>query len=142
MFGVVPDHKHPQMKSFRKLGYFKRRKILKNANFLDLRPLQLHAYETHEDGTVTLLIPKFSGWLSGRVLQPFVRHPYISLALDEHGSATWLLCDGKLTVKAICKRLRDGFGQQVEPAEDRVTTFLSHMYKDNIITFREVTIPE
>lgn len=130
------------MKSFRKLGYFKRRKILKNANFLDLRPMQLHAYQTGEDGTVTLLIPKFSGWLSSRVLQPIVRHPHISLSLDEHGSATWLLCDGNLTVKAICEELRKRFGEKIEPAEERVTTFLSHMYKDNIIIFREITTPQ
>ncbi len=122
-------------------GFFERRRVFKNANFLKLTPLRQEQHETDNQGAVVVLIPKFRGWLSARLLQPLVRQPYIKLSLDELGSATWLLCNGNNTVEDICSKLKVRFGDQIHPAEDRVTTFLSRLYKDKIITFREITIP-
>jgi len=121
-----------------RLGYFKRRKILKNANFLDLTPVRLHRYESRDDRTVSILVPRFSGWLSGKILQPLARHSYISVSLDELGSATWLLCNGKNTVRKICEIQKKEFGQKIYPAEERITTFLSQLYKDKMLSFTEV----
>lgn len=122
----------------KELGYFERRRVLRSSNFLDLTPLRQFQHETAQNGTVVVLIPKFKGWLSSRILQPLVRHPYIRLSLDKPGSATWLLCDGRNNVKSICNKLEAHFGDQVRPVRDRVTTFISQLYKDNIITFREI----
>lgn len=129
------------MARYKEKGYFERRRVFKNANFLKLTPLRQEQHETDSQGAVVVLIPKFRGWLSARLLQPMVKQPFIKLSLDELGSATWLLCNGKNSVEAICSELRDRFGDQVHPAEDRVTTFLSRLYKDKIITFKEITTP-
>lgn len=126
------------MKQYREAGYFEKRRLLKSANFLKLTPVRRHEFRVEEDGMVTVMVPKFSGWLSSKILQPFVRHPYIYLSLDEAGSATWHLCDGNRNVETICLALKQTLGEKVHPTEDRVTTFLSRLYKDKIITFREI----
>lgn len=120
------------------VGYFRRKKILRQANFLDLKPMVQHPHETGPNGEVTVLVPKFSGRLLGRWLQRRVRHPYMTLSLDALGSATWMLCNGNHTVRQICQALKKDFGEQAAQAEDRVTTFLSALYQKKLITFREV----
>ena len=97
-----------------------------------------HRHELEADGTVKVLVPKFTGRLLGRWLQKRVKHPYMALSLDELGSATWLRCDGNHTVRQICQALKGSFGEKASQAEDRVTTFLSALYQKNLITFREV----
>lgn len=123
---------------YKTLGYFNRRKVLGKANFLDLTPIQLRGFRQNEDGTVQILIPKFSGWLSSKLLQPLVKHPHIVLSLDELGAATWLLCNGNNTVRNICTTLKQQFGEKIQPAEERVTSFLSQLYKDKLIVFKEI----
>lgn len=120
------------------VGYFGRKKILRHSNFLDLTPMVQHRHERGSDGTVKVLVPKFTGRLLGRWLQNRVKHPHMTLSLDELGSATWLLCDGDHTVRQICQALKGSFGDKASQAEDRVTTFLSALYQKNLITFREV----
>lgn len=112
--------------------------MLKNANFLDLNPLARHRHEIQDDGMVKVLIPKFSGFPLGTFLQPRLKHPWMTISLDEHGTATWLLCNGNNQVRNICQSLRERFGKGIEPAEERVTTFLSQLYKQKLITFKEI----
>lgn len=122
----------------KQLGYFGRRKVLRNANFLDLTPLTTHTHEIEADGSVKVFIPKFRGMILGRLLQSRVKHPWMTMSLDEAGTATWLLCDGKRNVRSICQELRHKLGDKTEPTEERVTTFLSQLYKNKIITFKEI----
>jgi hypothetical protein len=126
----------------KQVGYFRRRKILKQANYLDLTPMVQHEHETEPEGTIRLLIPRFSGPILGRLLQPRARHPYMTVSLDRFGTATWLLCDGNRQVRDICRELQGQFGKDIEPAEERVTTFLSQLYKQRMIVFRELTPPD
>lgn len=123
---------------YKKVGFFKRREILKNANFLDLTPLPAFGHEMEEEGTVRVLIPRFQGKLSSKLLQPRLKSPYIKLSLDELGSAVWLACDGKQNVRTICDTLREQLGEKIEPAEDRITRFLSQLYNKDLIIFREI----
>jgi hypothetical protein len=120
------------------MEYFRRKKILRQSNYLDLTPFRRYSHKIEEDGTLSVLFPKFTGWLSRRIIQPYVKHPNISISLDELGSATWLLCDGKTNVRSICNALKKQFGEKIHPAEERVTKFLSQLYKDNVISFKEI----
>ena len=123
---------------YKKLGYFERRAILKQANFLDLTPLPLHDHEIEEAGTVMVLIPRFRGKVSGKLLQPRLKNPYIKLSLDELGSAVWLACDGQRDVRTICREMREQMGEKIEPAEERITKFLSQLYNQDLMIFREI----
>jgi hypothetical protein len=124
----------------KQMGYFNRRKVLKEANFLDLTPLPRYHHERETDGSAKIFIPRFKGIILGRWLQPRLKHPWITISLDESGSATWFLCDGKRNVRSICQELRKELGDKTEPTEERVTTFLSQLYKNKIITFKEIMI--
>jgi len=123
---------------YKKAGFFKRREVLKDANFLDLTPLPMHGHEMEEGGTVRVLIPRFQGKLSEKILQPRLKSPYIKLSLDELGSAVWQACDGKQNVRTICHKMRQQMGEKIEPAEDRITRFLSNLYNKDLIIFREI----
>lgn len=119
-------------------GYFKRKKILKNANFLNLTPVPLFDHKKNDNGTITLLIPRFKDFLGKRILQPRLKHPYITLELDELGTDTWLLSDGRKNVRDICEILKEKHKEKINPAEDRVTRFFSQMYMQKLITFNEI----
>ena len=112
-----------------------KKQIRKDNDIMGYVPVQARTYRMEENGVVSILIPKFTGWLSSKLLQPYVRHPYIALALDELGTATWLSCDGKHTVKDICQAVEERFGPHVHPAKERITTFLWQLYKDKLIYF-------
>jgi hypothetical protein len=123
---------------YKKLGYFKRRRILREANFLDLTPIAIYPHEVDENGLVKVLVPRFTGFISKRLLQPRARYKHIILDLDPNGSAVWLLLDGKTNVRDICDSLDKQMGEKIHPVRDRVTRFLSALYKDNLIVFREI----
>jgi hypothetical protein len=122
----------------KQVGYFKRRKILKNANFLTLTPIRRFDHKTNDQGIVTVLVPRFKDYLGKRLLQPRLKYPYITLELDELGSDTWLLSDGKRDVREICRILKEKYQENIHPAEDRVTRFFSHLYMQKLITFNEI----
>lgn len=123
---------------YKKLGYFERRKKLKQANFLDLHPIAQQGHELEEEGTVRVLIPRFKGKFLHKLMQSSKRSPFIKLSLDELGSATWLLMDGNNDVRTICRILREQKGEKIEPAQERVTRFLSQLYQQDLIIFREI----
>ncbi|MFW5687302.1 MAG: PqqD family protein [Bacteroidota bacterium] len=126
------------MVNYREKGIFEKKKILKEANFLDLTPVRKHGHETDDQGNVVILIPRFTDFIGKRWLQPRLKHPYMKLSLDEQGSTTWLLADGQNTVRDICRIAEEKLGEKIQPAADRVTTFFSHLYMRKIITFKEI----
>ncbi len=64
------------------------------------------------------------GWLQRRL-----RRPYVQLHLDAVGSTVWLASDGERTVSDIGERLRERFGEDIEPVWDRLALFVRHMHK-------------
>ncbi len=80
-------------------GYFEKKKILKNANFLELTPFRWYKYETDEEGNVVILIPGFTGFLGKRILQTRLKNPCIKSSPGEAGNTTWMLADGKTVAK-------------------------------------------
>lgn len=120
------------------LSFSQRRKILKNANYLDLHPLRLHNEEISDDNIVTVIIPKFKNKFIVQYIVPIMKSPDIKLKLDEIGSATWLLLDGKKDVREISKLLFEKFGDKIEPVSQRLTKFLTGLYEQRLITFKEI----
>lgn len=121
----------------KQISYFERKRVLKSANFLDLTPIHNFDYEKDNEGIITILIPRFTGFFGKRFLQPLLKYPFIKLTLDELGSATWLLIDTKNTVREICNQLADRFGERIHPVTDRVTRYISQLYMKQIIVFKE-----
>jgi len=114
------------------------RRILKEANYLDLNPKVRYQHSTDENGIVTVLIPKFKTELFLKLLIPKRRSPHFRAKLDELGSAVWLEIDGKKNVAEVCNQLFLRFGPRIEPVTDRITKFLTSLYRQGLITFTEL----
>jgi hypothetical protein len=123
------------------MNYFRRRRILKQVNFLDLRPVKILAGQVRDDGGITLLLPRFKNSLSKNFFQPGSKEPFIRIRLDRFGSQAWSLIDGENTVSGICGNLASLFPEEFlsgDETESRVTKFLSRLYQERYITFREI----
>src|SRR5512133_3423501 len=119
------------------MNFFERRRFLKKVNSLDLTPLRLLDHTAGEGAKVSLLLPRFQGTPWKIFLQSRVQRKFIPIKLDEFGSATWLLIDGRSTVATICQRLREQFPGVLRPGddtEDRVTKFIFLLYDQRYIT--------
>ncbi len=119
-------------------GYFQKRRILNNANYLNLTPVRKYQHEINLNGNVVILLPRFRGVLSQRLLQPRLKNPYIKIELDIIGSKVWLLTDGKTIVKNICTEAENQLGNSIHPVHQRVTKFYSQLYMQKLISFTEI----
>ena len=120
------------------LSFSERRKILKKANYLELRPTRIYSEEVTKDNLVTVLIPKFRNSFAVKFVMPKLKAQVFKLQLDELGSATWLLINGKNNVAYIIKKLDEKFGEKIKPAQERVIKFLTQLYEQRLITFEEI----
>ena len=123
------------------LNFFQRRKILKNSNTLELHPVRRHEHDYTKDGNICLIVPKFNKRWMRNVFIPHRRKEHFTIYLDELGSATWLEIDGEKSVQQICDILKEKLGEKIKPhheVEDRVTKFLSQLYEQRYITFKEL----
>ncbi len=123
------------------MNFLKRRKILKQSNFLDLRPVRVLNHESREDGLINLMMPRFKNKYWSRMFQPRSRSEFIIIKLDQSGSRTWMLIDGEISVLRICEKLMEQYPDdftQTEETGKRVTKFLSMLYEQRYITFREI----
>lgn len=119
-------------------GFFKRRKILKNANFLELHPIVRYRWEATEQDLVNVFIPKFEQSFWNFLVPRRMLNHHFTLHLDELGSATWKLMDGTRTVATICEMLTGQFGEKIQPAQERTTKYMAQLYQRDLISFNEI----
>jgi len=122
-------------------SFFKRRKILKQTSALDLHPIRLMQSEQRDEDTLNILLPRFKNSLASKLLQPRWKEEFIKIKLDAFGSAVWGLIDSSLSTGEICDKLREQFPEKLtlpEETGERVSKFLSLLYQQRFISFREV----
>lgn len=85
---------------------------------------------------IVLLKPKFKNPFLARHLLPRLKNPYYKIWLDAVGSCVWEHCDGLLTVKEVGRKLKDKFGDQLEPLYDRLARFLQDLEKNRFIYYK------
>jgi hypothetical protein len=105
---------------------------------LSLIPVRIHGHRIEDDGSVTLLIPKFKNEKFARFIIPASKSIHISIELDELGSAVWLAMDGVNDTAKICRDMSQTFGEKIHPAEERIVKFLSGLYHNKHITFKQL----
>lgn len=99
-------------------------------------PLRKCSFVRREDGTVEVFVPRYGEGRVGRFLGRFLRNEPVRLKLDEIGTLTWELCDGSHPVLTIADRLRERFGEEVEPVYDRLAVFFMQMEKREMIEWK------
>lgn len=114
------------------------RKKTSELNYLEMTPVRLYSHETKDDGLINVLVPRFTDKILGKLVQPKLKKPYIKANLDEFGTQTWILLDGKNKVTDISNKLDDIFGEKIHPVNERLLIFLTNLYKAGFITFIEL----
>ncbi len=104
-------------------------------NYLDQIPLRILTHQIEANGLVTLLVPRFESRFWRKFMNLPEKKSYIYLHLDESGSETWLLIDGIKSVHHICTELTLKLAEKIHPTEERVTKFLTQLYKNKYISF-------
>ena len=108
------------------------RKVKKN--LLALRPVRGVEWESRDNGRVVLRVPKFRHPLLRRWVLPRLRKPILHVKLDDVGSCVWGLCDGENTVGTIAGKLREHFGEQLDPNHDRLALFFRMLEREHYVS--------
>jgi hypothetical protein len=103
----------------------------KKSDILERVPARVRDFLVEEE-KVIVLVPRFDGplgsWVSKRLKNPCYR-----VRLDRFGTAVWNLCDGTKSVREIASALRQKFGEEIEPAEERVAGFVQRLDRGRCI---------
>lgn len=120
------------------MNFFQRRAVLKDLNYLEVRPIRNYNETVDENNLVTVLIPKFKNRFAVKFVLPYMQHKFFKVKLDEFGSAAWLLIDSDRNVSEIASELVKKFGEKIQPVEERLTRFFTGIYEQRLITFLEI----
>ena len=120
------------------MNFFKRRKVLKKTNFLDLVPMRIHGHRIGEDGMVNVIIPKFSNQRFARWFIPKRKPTEITIKLEKFGSSAWQAMDGKRTMQEICDMLVVQYGDEIQPVTERMSKYVSLLYHQDHVTFAQL----
>jgi len=117
---------------------FFRKKIDTSINYLELTPVRNYDHVIEENGLVSVFVPKFDIKWIDTIMSRIVKSRFFKAKLDEFGTATWLEMDGYKSVQLISSHLSQKFGEKINPVDERLTKFLTELYKYNFITFKEL----
>ncbi len=98
-------------------------------------PQIILGFEQNQEGLIDVFVPKIRGKFLSKYILPYMKNKYIKANLDRIGSATWKLIDGKRNASEISDNLEVLFGEEVKPAQERVTTFLKQLKINGFITY-------
>ena len=110
----------------------------KDLNYLEMTPYRIHGHSLGENGLVDVLVPRSTIKIIARLIEKRWKKPFIKANLDGLGSAVWLAIDGKRKVGAISEELTSQFGDTIQPVNDRLTMFLTHLFRNGFISFLEL----
>lgn len=113
----------------------RRQKLLEEVNVLELVPVRRAAW-VEKEGRVVIERPKptrrspaaLFEWLGYYMSMRKVR-------LDERGSETWRLLDGCRSVAEVAGELRERFGAEVEPAEERTGRLVQLFHQEDFVAY-------
>lgn len=109
----------------------------KGINLLELTPERNMSFE-EKDNLINILIPKFKNNFFQSLI-PKNKSKEIKINLDELGSAVWMKIDGKKKVSDLIDELSEQFGEKIQPAEERITKFITQLHQHKFIKFKELS---
>jgi hypothetical protein len=123
------------------LKRLKEQRLLKRIDALELVPLKVHDSTSNPKGLVIIKVPRSSnGWIIKAL--PFLKVKYNYIELDELGSAVWNAIDGVSNAREIAIRMEGLFGNKFTQANERVVKFLSGLYYNKHITFKQLEVAQ
>ena len=117
---------------------FNKDKKLREKNLLELIPVRCVGHEFKEDGTISLLIPRFKSKFLLNFL-PKKKSPFVRINLDEYGTSFWQNLDDKRNVQEIGSIMREKFGDAIEPVFERLNIFIFQLRRQGFIELKDPT---
>ncbi|MBU4202767.1 MAG: PqqD family protein [Acidobacteria bacterium] len=105
-------------------------------NWLDLVPEVVREWEHSGDGLVVLLKPKYNHPFFKRHVLPRLIRPNYKLKLDAIGSFIIENCDGRTSVRELGEKLKQHFGESIEPLFDRLQFFMQQLENNRMIRYK------
>lgn len=102
-------------------------------DFGAVRPRRLLEW-SEEDDRCVLLRPRLRSARLARWVKRLGGDPYYRIRLDEVGSLIWQACDGETSLAQIARRMRDRFGDKVEPVDQRLVQFVRSLLKGRMVS--------
>ena len=115
---------------------FNKDKKLKEKNLLDLIPVRCVGHEAKEDGTVSLLIPRFKSKFLLNFL-PKKKSPFVRINLDKYGTEFWQTLDDKRSVQEIGAIMKEKFGEAIEPVFERLNIFIFQLRRQGFLELKD-----
>lgn len=110
----------------------------KKHNLLEFVPVKSQKidYEIRENGLVQLIIKRDS--LLDRIVRRIFNTPDKTIIdLDSIGSFVWESIDGKRNLHEISLLLKERFGKEVEPLNERLITYINILKNNKFIIFEK-----
>ncbi len=103
-------------------------------NLLEFIPIR--QFEWKENNLITVKVPRFRSKLGRKFCGLIKKEFTFNVNLDKYSSYTWKLCDGERTVREIRDLLKQEFGEEVEPVNERLGELLRIMERNRLITLK------
>jgi hypothetical protein len=87
---------------------------------------------------VVIKKPKFKNAFLKKYLLPRLKTPDYSVNLDKFGSFVWQNIDGNRSFGDIAIKMKEEFGESVEPVDDRLGQFINSLRRYDFITFTNI----
>lgn len=116
------------------MAFFKKKSII---NLLELTPVKNRNFVITEEGLVMIVFPKFKNRFLKKLI-PKNKPQDFKISLDKLGSAVWLEIDGEKRVSEIVEKLEKQIGEEIAPAKERISKFLTQLYSYKFIRFLEL----
>jgi hypothetical protein len=108
----------------------------KEGNFLNLIPEINCRWESDQEGKVYLLVPRFKNYWMKKIALKLGKSELVKIFLDEIGTRSWQLIDGRRTVREIGEYMEENMGDTVKPVYERLIEFMSILFRNKFILFK------
>jgi hypothetical protein len=117
------------------MGRKEREEALEGVNLMGLAPFRLADWEEVEGRVVVLRPFPATRGVRGIMDRFFHRMSANRIRLDEVGSSAWRAMDGERRVAEVADLLREEFGEEVDPAEERLGHFVLLMRREGLLGY-------
>ena len=112
---------------------FRRPDELESVNLLEMAPVRLADWKERGDRVVVVRPRPTRSGVSGMIDRVLYLMSARRIRMDELGSYSWLCLDGELTVSQVANKLREKFGESVEPAEERLGHLVRVLRREGLV---------
>ncbi len=102
----------------------------------NIYPIRDCEFEEKDNLVVVKYFNKKPSFIEKIFFKKQLKKPF-KIDLDEIGSFIWHKCNGENTVEDLVSLAKEEFKEKVNPAEDRVETFIKQMSKNKLVKLFE-----